>query len=131
MPIYRTVMVIDDSRLERFLAEKIIKNSLFADAVITFNSAIEALEYLTALGTDPDKFPDVILLDIYMPVMNGFEFLDKFLEFSEDIKKHCKIVIISSTDAYEDHAQMRRYPIISKFLTKPLSEEMLKKLGRL
>jgi len=129
--MYHKAIVIDDSLLERFLAERIIKNSLFAKEVMTFNSPIDALGYLKTFDSNTDKLPDVIFLDIHMPVMNGFDFLNKFLELSADIKKHCKILMFSSTDAYEDHLRMRGYPIIRKFLTKPLSEEMLINLGPL
>ena len=131
MSMHRNVMVIDDSLLECFLAERIIKNSLFTDEVMTFSSPVDGLLYLESLGNDLDKFPEVIFLDIYMPLMNGFDFMDKFLQFHDEIKKHCKIVMVSSSMAYEDQVRMRRYPIIRKFLTKPLSEEMLEDLSRL
>jgi two-component SAPR family response regulator len=128
--MHNVVMVIDDSRLELVLAENKIKKSRFAKEVITFNSPIDALEHLNKLAYDPDKLPNVIFLDIYMPLMNGFDFLDKFLEFSDDIKRRCKIVMFSSTNASEDHQRMKSYPV-SKFLTKPLTKEMLENLSAL
>lgn len=126
--MYNTVMIIDDSSMERFLTEVRMKNCRFAEHIMSFNSGIEALRHLVSLESSGLKFPDIIFLDIHMPLMNGFEFLDKFLEFSDEIKEQCKIVLFSSTDASEDHARMKTYPIIRKFLSKPLSNDMLNEL---
>jgi len=129
--MHYAVMVIDDSPLERFLAETIIKNSQFGEEVISFNSAVEGLAYLESLESDPERFPDVLFVDIQMPLMNGFQFLDKFMEFPDAIKHKCKIVMYSSTLDDKDYIRMRRYPVIRKFLTKPLSEEMLRRIDSL
>ena len=123
--MYRSAMIIDDSKLERFLTERIMANCGFAGQVESFNSGAEGLAHLHSLEGNLEEFPEILFLDIHMPVMSGFDFLEKFLEFSEEIKEHCKIIIISSTDAPEDHARMKTFPIIYKFLPKPLSEKML------
>jgi CheY-like chemotaxis protein len=122
--MYQSIMVIDDNPLERVLAEAIVKNSKFAERVIAYESAVSALAYLRSLGEDPSKFPDVILVDIQMPVMTGFEFLDKFMEFPPEIQQRCKIIMFSSSVEEEDHEKVKKYPIIRKFLPKPLLEKM-------
>jgi len=127
--MHHWVMIIDDSEIDRYLHERIIKNGLFAEEIITFNSATKAIAYLESIKKDADKLPDVIFLDIHMPVMNGFDFLDAFLKFPENVKDLCKIVMLSSTLSHEDHLRMKGYPIILKFFNKPLSEEMLSDLG--
>jgi CheY-like chemotaxis protein len=124
-------MVIDDSQLELYLIQHLVKKTHFAKEIKSFQSSPAAIEYLRSLGNDPSKFPEVLFLDIYMPLMTGFQFLDEFLEFPEAIKKRCKIVVFSSTNSIEDRAQMRRYPIIRKFLPKPLSPEMFTNMERL
>ena len=126
--MHRAAMVIDDSAMERFLAERVIRNAMFADEVICFNSPLEGLAYLNTLGNDPARFPDVLFVDIHMPLMNGFQFLDEFQHFSNEIKQHCKIVMCSSSIATEDEVRIQKYPTVSKFLTKPLSVEMLENL---
>ena len=126
--MYDTVMIVDDSMLELFIAETRMKQWQFAKQILVFNSGIPALAYLQSLENNVDIFPEIIFVDIYMPIMNGFEFIDKFLGFSDEVKERCKIVIFSSSDAPEDYARMKEYPIIRKFLTKPLSEKMLNEL---
>ena len=126
--MYNTVMIVDDSNLERFITEVRMKKCRFAEHILSFNSGIEALRYLWPVERVGVKFPDIIFLDIYMPLMNGFEFLDEFLKFPDEIKKHCRIVVFSSTDAPEDHARMKTYPIIWKFLSKPLTDRILTEL---
>ncbi len=126
--MYATAMVIDDSALERFLAEILIKNSGFAKEVACFNSPVDALVHITEPGKDDSVLPDVIFVDICMPMMNGFGFLDEYLLLPEAVRRHCKIVMMSSTRSPEDYAQMKKYPVISAFLPKPLSEAALKGL---
>jgi CheY-like chemotaxis protein len=127
--MHHTVMVIDDSKLELFLTETMIRNCKFAEKVISYHSASDALEYLRSVENDPAKFPEVIFVDVYMPVMTGFDFLDKFLEFPKKIKDRSKIIIFSSTQAHEDMDRMKKYPIISRFLAKPLSKDMFRNMN--
>jgi len=118
------VMIIDDSDLQRYLTETIVKRNLPVEQIVSFNSPIGALAYLHSIENYSDTFPKVIFLDIHMPLMNGFGFLDKYLEFPEKVREDCKIVMLSSTDSDEDHARMNDYPIIYKFISKPMSDEM-------
>lgn len=121
--MYQTVMIIDDSELQRYITETIVKRRLPADQVVCFSSPINALDHLQSLKNHNNTFPHVIFLDIHMPQMDGFGFLDKYLEFAEDIREHCKVVMLSSTDADRDHARMKEYPIIYKFISKPMSHK--------
>lgn len=126
--MYALAMIIDDSPLERFLGEILIKNSGFAREVISFNSPIDALTYFAQPETGGHVLPDVIFVDIYMPMMNGFGFLDEYLKLPQAVQEYCKVVMISSTRSPEDYAEMKKYPAIRAFLSKPLSEGALRGL---
>src|SRR3569833_146624 len=91
--MYHTVMVVDDSKLELFLAETMIRNSMFAKETISFSSGDEALEYLALNKEQPDKLPEVIFVDIYMPVMSGFDFLDKYMQLPDAARSGSKIIM--------------------------------------
>jgi len=125
---YKQVVVVDDSKFDCFLIEAVMKNVAFTDHVHSFNTAQAALRFLHSAVSG--EFPDMILVDIQMPVMNGFGFLDGFLAIAEEVRKDCRIVMISSTRNSEDFRQMRKYPVITRFLEKPISEEMLGEISR-
>ncbi len=117
-------MVIDDSRIDRFVAERIIKRSFFAEEVLLMESAISALDYLQAIENIGD-LPEVIFLDIRMPVMDGFGFLDSYNTLSDKVKRNCIIAMISSSADVNDHLRARSSQYVACFMEKPLDKEKL------
>lgn len=123
--MYKTIVIIDDSPLERFLAETLAKSSGFAQVVIPFATAAEALAYLA----DPAAtMPDIILVDIQMPLINGFQFLEEYGKLPEEATGSCKVIMFSSTLAPEDKARVKSYPVVKAFIEKPLSEKKFREL---
>ena len=86
-------IVIDDNPIDRFVEERIVLNLQYAKEVLSQDGARSAMEYLTENQNSLDKIPSIILLDINMPEIDGFEFLDMFEEQNDVIKAHCKIVM--------------------------------------
>src|SRR5690606_38451830 len=94
---FNKVMVIDDNEFDCYIAAKLISNSHPETTVLEFNSAESALQYLVDNQKNPDMLPELIFLDIYMPLMDGFDFIKMFRLLPQDATKHCEICIVSTT----------------------------------
>ncbi len=117
-------IVIDDSKLNCFIAEKIIRNNDIDTIVHVFMEATEALEFIKIRPNLPDPIRTIIILDIQMPVMNGFEFVEAFEKLPESIKVQYDIFMISSSVNESDHNRISNYPSVKELLVKPLTKEM-------
>ncbi|MEO6284207.1 MAG: response regulator [Dyadobacter sp.] len=117
--------LIDDSAFDLFIYEKLLKKSGITDSVKTFNSARDALKFL--LGEGPALPETVILLDLQMPDMNGFEFIDEFDHLPDFLKSRIRIFMLSSTIDTRDIEKAKASPHIIDLLPKPLEIAFLKK----
>ncbi len=117
-------IVIDDSKLDCFIAEKIIKNTGKCESVTSFQMAENALEYIRTQAT-PSANPTIILVDIQMPVMNGFQFVEAFEKLPENITDNYSVFIISSSINDDDLNRVHNYRSIRQFLNKPLTSNNL------
>ena len=116
----RKIMLIDDNEVDLKINSKIITISKLFDEIILCKSGEEGLSYLNRHIENEKDLPDFILLDIQMPEMDGFEFLEVFKMFPKPLKDKCLIAILSSTLDFGDikRAEASRYVV--KLLRKPL-----------
>ncbi|MBC8053994.1 MAG: response regulator [Sphingobacteriaceae bacterium] len=121
----KSIFVIDDYLINLKVAEMIIKHHGFFDSITTFEEAQLALDFLISEQKNDQSLPDVILLDLSMPVMDGWQFLDKFEELAPLLNKRIDIYILSSSTDIRDKMRANRYPTVKDYFTKPISEEML------
>jgi CheY-like chemotaxis protein len=121
---YKKVLLIDDDEDSNFVNTWILKRN-FAEDVITKQSAEEGLEYLKAQNNLRQELPQIIFLDIRMPGMDGFGFLEAFDQLSNYIKENCKIVILSSSFDKNDINRALKNPYVSDYFNKPLTEDSL------
>lgn len=125
------VWLIDDDPLANFLSEKIIKICQLATQVFTFTTIESALYFLNqAAGEESVALPDYIFLDINMPGLDGWNFLDSFAELPEAAKTKCSLYILSSSIDKEDKRRTEQHSDACGFISKPLSEEDLKRIIR-
>lgn len=117
-------IVIDDSKLDCFIAEKIILNSGRSESVKVFQQAAQALEHIQASSTDQST--TVVFVDIQMPVMNGFEFVENFENLPGELKKNYHMYMLSSSINENDIARVKGYPSVKHFLNKPLTNDTIK-----
>ncbi len=119
------VMLVDDNDTDNFISRRIIEISRFASDVEIKNSGKSALEYLENNKDNPDRLPEIIFLDINMPVVDGFVFLYEFEKFNDLVKNKCKVIILSSSDNMRDINKIINNDHVIKFITKPLTQTAL------
>ena len=124
-PSFKKILVIDDSATDRYIAKRMAEKNNFAEEVVLQESAIEALKYLLSLEELPHLLPQFIFLDINMPGMNGYEFLDEYIKLSETIKTNCIILMITTSIHPDDLKRAESNPSVIRFLNKPLDKEKL------
>lgn len=118
-------LFIDDDRATNFLNKYIANKSGSIDSVFISNSGFEAIDFLEKCIVEPNQTPNLIFLDINMPAMNGWEFLEKFYSLDEKIVRNINIVILSSSDDPGDLNKFKKNETLLDFLRKPLTEEAL------
>ena len=122
------VMLVDDNDTDNFISRRIIEITNFASEVIVKSSGKSALDYLDENNTDADSLPEIIFLDINMPIVDGFVFLYEFEKFNDTVKNKCKVIILSSSDNKRDIDKIVNNDYVIKFITKPLTETALQEI---
>jgi response regulator RpfG family c-di-GMP phosphodiesterase len=124
-----SVLLIDDDEINNFISIKLIKKALLNTEIMACLNGKFAIEQLSAIQRqDPSKLPDYILLDINMPIMNGWEFLEEYNRLNIDPEGKSRIYIISSSVFSNDINKARSYPLVKDFISKPLNVEKIKEL---
>jgi CheY-like chemotaxis protein len=122
-------IVIDDDLLNNMICKITLEMALGAVQVETFSNAEIALEFIRTNYEDAtDDVVTLILLDINMPIMSGWEFLDSFDDFSDAIKKQFRIYLLSSSVDDRDKEKAKQNKNVIDYLSKPLSKEMVKRI---
>ena len=124
MPQVENVLLIDDDEISNFLTATVLRNSQVFRHIKVTSDGREALEWLRQEQIATASYPDLILLDLNMPNMNGFTFLKSLRDLPGPNPKS-RIIVLSTSNYQEDFEYLKQFPEVEVFLNKPLTEESL------
>jgi len=127
------IMLIDDDEPTNFLSNMIIEDSGLAKHILIEDSGKSALKYLANSATfthsdEDNPWPDLIFLDVNMPAMNGWEFLDEYKELDKTHRKKIKIVMLTTSLNPDDEIRAKQITCITDFKHKPLTEQIVNEI---
>jgi CheY-like chemotaxis protein len=120
---HKKVCIIDDDPIYTLITKKMLTLSGQCESVSSFKNGKEAYDHLTAHADDPEALPDLILLDINMPVWDAWDFLDAFKEVKT--AKAIQLFVASSSNYLEDINKAKSYELVQDFIMKPISREQM------
>jgi len=122
------LMVIDDDEVDQLLYRRVVERSGIVTSLVAFTRPAEALEFLRNAGSD---IPDLILLDIRMPGMDGFEFLDHLANEISELYSQLRVVMVSTSTDPSDASRASSYSAVKSYINKPISGPQLRDLAQL
>ena len=120
--------IIDDDPIFVYGTKRIIKEVDFAESILVYSNGQDALDGLTKICVAKEPLPDVIFLDLNMPVLNGWEFLDEFKNCQSERSKSITIYIISSSVDPRDLERVKDYNQVDNYILKPITPDDLAKI---
>lgn len=117
----KIICLIDDDPIYQIITKKIIQKSEKASKILSFVNGAEAIDGLISLMHRRDEFPDIILLDIEMPIMDGWHFMERFEKIKALFPKETAVYIVSSSIANSDKEKSKTYEGIRGYFTKPIA----------
>ncbi|SHM69804.1 Response regulator receiver domain-containing protein [Chitinophaga jiangningensis] len=129
MNLIDMIFIVDDDPIHQQIAKIMIERQGISSNIRVFSDAQEVLDYFRENTNVAAALPDLILLDLNMPVMDGWEFLDEYATFQAELPKSIKIFVLTSSIDEKDKERVRSYAFVSGYLTKPLSKEIISHLS--
>lgn len=121
----KKIYIIDDDPIYKLVTKKLIENTKLFSHTKEFSNGSEAYEYFEST----EDIPEVILLDLEMPEMDGWEFLTEFCRLEKQLNKESTIYIASSSIAIEDKEKAKKFKCVKAFLSKPINLEKLETIA--
>ncbi|PTX18439.1 CheY-like chemotaxis protein [Pontibacter mucosus] len=129
--MYNKVFIVDDDEVSIFLTETILEAESFATECRGFLDAQQALQSLleSAEGNE-EALPEVIFLDLNMPFLSGWDFIEALAPYEEALKGRCRIYILTSSVDEQERRRANSSSLVAGFLQKPLEDQWVLQLKR-
>lgn len=129
------ICLVDDDDVYKFTFTKTLKSAKIPKKILMFSDGEEALDFMLDNLSNQSALPDVIFLDINMPIMDGWEFLEEFVELKPKVGKEITIYMVSSSIDPVDFEKAKKISAVSDYLIKPVNEDellvIIEKMGSL
>lgn len=123
LPAIELAILIDDNDIDLFVQKRFVEINNFSERVITYNSATLAISRL--MNLEESTIPNLIFLDLNMPEMDGFGFLENFKKLPPSIRDKTKVVVVTSSSSHTDKERALAFEHVIHFMSKPLSDKAL------
>lgn len=124
---FKTICIIDDDPIHIFTTKRNLLNAELSDSILVLKNGKDAFEKLNEIFLNGEDLPDVILLDVNMPIWDGWDFLDAFTQLK--ITKKILIFLVTSSNNPTDHLKSQKYNnVINNFIIKPFDMKKLKEV---
>jgi response regulator of citrate/malate metabolism len=120
----KMIMLIDDNEIDNYINRKFIEDKNITKNILVKTTIADAIKYFDP-EMDDGRIPELILLDINLPALNGYDFLQRFYDLNLSHKKKSCIIILSSSDSDDDIMAMKSHPLVSDYFIKPLTPQAL------
>lgn len=124
----KIICVIDDDDIYKYAVKRAVKVNKLTNKIITFSNGEEALDFLEDNLNEKDNIPDIIFLDINMPIMDGFEFIEEYIKLKPSVGKKITIYMVSSSIDEADIKKAKSISEVSDYLLKPIKPKELSEL---
>jgi CheY-like chemotaxis protein len=122
------ICIIDDDDVYQYTVTRTIEHNKLAKKILVFSDGEEAIQFLVDNISKNENLPDVIFLDINMPIMDGWQFLEEYVNLKPRIGKEITIYMVSSSVDSTDLERAKKISAISDYIIKPIKQEMLKEI---
>ncbi|MEW5676900.1 response regulator [Flavobacterium enshiense] len=118
----KTLALIDDDEIIVYLTQRIVSETKLVDLIQVFRNGKEAIDYIVENKNNPQLLPEIIFLDLSMPIMDGWEFLENYIGLKNEIEKSIIIYVITSSTSSEDMKRVKNIKEVSDYLVKPVTK---------
>ena len=127
----KSVCIIDDDSIFLYIAKRLMKEYHFCEKIMVFNNGQHGMDGLLDLYETEKEIPSIIFLDLSMPIMSGWEFLESLPNTPISKVENLKIIVMSSSINPNEIEQIKAYPMVTDYIVKPINPSDLKKIAAL
>lgn len=122
------ILLVDDDETTNYLNKRLLDRMDIADHIEVATNGDEALKFIRTSEEEYNVLPDLMFLDIKMPVMDGFEFLETYHQLPDHLKQSIVVMMLTSSASFYDLERLKKYSAVEKHISKPLQEEHVREI---